>query len=521
MNNKEIIVELKIKRFDPEQNRHFESIYKVPAIQGMSILDVLNYIKEKIDGTLTFRHSCRMGICGSCGVLVNGKAMLACHTQVLHLGERRLEIEPLPNLPIIKDLVVDFDPFFTKFTKITPVLIRTEEELKNPAEFIQKPSDHKKYWDESICIKCSLCYSSCPAAIDPEFLGPSTLTSNYRFIVDSRDKGLNERLKTAAENIWLCTSCSSCSISCPKEIDCATALDNERSFVVEESNGLPRTAIDVFDSAFKYHNPVRMSPGKRMDWSNGLDIKQLPMVEKADLLLFVGCLPSYDVRNQEIARALTYIFNKIGVDFATLGNNEWCCGDHILRLGEKGLFEELAAHNISQFKKYNYNKIVTISPHCYHTFKNDEPYASMKLNVQHFTEFVAEAIKANEIEFTKNIKRKVTYHDPCFLGKRNGIYDAPRNILESIPGLDFVEMKRKKENSFCCGGGAGRTWTDDTEPENRPAVNRINEAMELGVESIITACPFCVSMLEDAVKVLDVEDKIRVKDISEIFKESL
>jgi Fe-S oxidoreductase len=163
---------------------------------------------------------------------------------------------------------------------------------------------------------------------------------------------------------------------------------------------------------------------------------------------------------------------------------------------------------------------VTLSPHCFHTFKNDEPYASKNLIVQHFTEFAAEALKTGKIEITKKINKRITYHDPCFLGKRNEIYDPPRQILESIPGLEFVEMKRKKENSFCCGGGAGRTWTDDTKPENRPAVNRINEATDLGAELIVTACPFCISTLEDAIKVLDIEEKIEVKDISEILRET-
>jgi len=517
----EKVVEFKIKRFDPERNKLYLSIYNVPVLAGMSILDAFLYIKDNRDGTLTFRHSCRMGVCGSCGVLVNGKPMLACYTQVLQLGVDVLEIEPLPNLPVIKDLVVDFHLFFEKFVKIKPILIRAEEELRKPTEFTQMPSDLKKYWDESICIKCSLCYGACPAAIDMEFLGPSSLTTNYRFIVDTRDDGLSERLKTASETIWLCTSCSSCTLSCPKEIDCATVLDNERGLIVEEGVLVPRTTKDVLTSAFKYHNPVRMSPGKRTDWSTGLEIKELPMVEKTDVLYFVGCLPSYDVRNQEIARSIAQIFRKMGVDFAILGNEEWCCGDHILRLGEKGLFEMLAEHNASLFKKYGFDRIVTISPHCYHTFKNDKPYTDIGLNVQHYTQFISEAIKNGRLRPIKAIKKKVTYHDPCFLGKRSGIYDEPREILKSIPGLELVEMGRSRENSFCCGGGAGRIWTEEATPENRPCVNRAKEALELGVEVIATACPFCVTTLEDAVKVLDAEDKIVVQDLSELLREAL
>ena len=518
---KEKIVEFKIHRFDPEHNKHYVSTYDVPARTGMTILEALLYIKDNLDGTLTFRHQCRMGQCGSCGVMVNGTPVLACYTQVLQLGVNTLEIEPLSNLPVIKDLVVDVDPFFEKFLEINPLLIKAEEDFRKPTEFIQLPNDFKRYWDESICTKCSLCYSSCPAAIDVQFLGPSSLTTNYRFLVDTRDEGLSERLKDASETIWLCTSCDSCTLNCPKNIDCARALDDERSLIVEDGMLVPKTAKDVLASAFKYHNPVRMPPSRRTEWSKGLKIKELPTAEKTDILYFVGCLPSYDERNQKIARSMAQIFGKVNVDFATLGNDEWCCGDHILRLGEKGLFEMLAEHNISLFRKYNFNGVVTLSPHCYYVFKNEEPYVDAKINVRHYTQFLAEALENGTLSPTRAVKKRVTYHDPCFLGKRSDIYDEPRKILKAIPSLELIEMGRSRQNSFCCGGGAGRIWTEEATPENRPCVDRAKEALELGVDLIATACPFCVTTLEDAVKVLDVEDKIVVRDISEVLSEAI
>jgi len=453
--------------------------------------------------------------------MVNGEPMLACYTQVLQLGVDTLEIAPLSNFPVIRDLVVDVDPFFEKFSKIKPLLIKSEEQFKKPTEFTQPPSDFKRYWDKSICIKCSLCNAACPASIDRKFLGPSSLTTNYRFLVDSRDEGLNVRLRDASETIWLCTSCDSCTLRCPKEIDCSYALDEERSFIVEDGMLVPRTAKDVFDSVFKYHNPLRMSPSKRTEWSKGLEIKELPSVGKTRILYFVCCSPSYDARNQEIARSVAQILRKVGNDFATLGNEEWCCGDHILRLGEKGLFEELAEHNMSLFKKYDFDSVVTLSPHCYYAFKNEKPYADIRINVQHYTQYLSEAIGRGKLKPTKAVEKKVTYHDPCFLGKRSKVYDEPRKILKSIPGLELVEMKRSRENSFCCGGGAGRVWTEEATPENRPCVDRVREALELEVEVVTTSCPFCVTTLEDAVKVLDAEDRIVVRDISELLMEAL
>ena len=514
----EKIVEFEIHRFDPLQKRHYVSTYDVPVRKGMTVLEALMYTKDNFDGTLAFRHSCRMGICGSCGIMVNGRPMLACYTQVLHLESDSLVIEPLSNMPIIKDLVVDVKPFFDTYDRVKTFLIRTEEELKTPDEFVQMPTDLKRYWDLTLCTKCSICYSACPAVIDERFLGPSTLTTNYRFISDSRDKGSEERLKIMADNVWLCTSCNSCTLFCPKEVDSSSSIVDGRSLVVE-TGVIPRTVMDVLTGTFKYHNPMGTHPSKRMEWAKDLKIKTFPTVTKADILYFVCCLTAYDPRNQETARSMVSLFNNLGVDFATLGTEEWCCGDHILRLGEKGLFETLAEHNMSMFEKFDAERIVTLSPHCYNTFKNDKPYSDAGLHVQHYTQFVAESIDNGELKLPKAVNKKVTYHDPCFLGKRNEIYDAPRQILESINGLELIEMKRTRENSFCCGGGAGRVWTEDATPEKRPCVNRVKEALDLGVEVIATACPFCVTTLEDAVKVLDVENKIIVTDILELLKD--
>ncbi|MEM3356222.1 MAG: (Fe-S)-binding protein, partial [Candidatus Bathyarchaeia archaeon] len=283
----------------------------------------------------------------------------------------------------------------------------------------------------------------------------------------------------------------------------------------------PRTVKDVLESVYKYNNPMGTHQSKRMDWTKGLNVKTYPTVTEAEVLFFGCCSNAFDARNQEPARAMLSIFNQLGVDYATLGTEEWCCGDHILRLGEKGLFEMLAEHNVDMFKRFNAEKIVTLSPHCYNTFKNDKPYTDAKLNVQHYTQFVAEALNKGKLKPAKTVRKRVAYHDPCFLGKRNEIYEAPRQILEAINGLELVEMKRTKQSSFCCGGGAGRVWTEEALPEKRPCVDRVKEALELDVDTVAVACPFCVTTLEDAVKVLEVENKIAVKDVLELLKEAL
>jgi len=514
------IVEFKIHRFEPRRKRQYVSTYKVPVRRGTTILDALFYIKDNLDETLTFRHSCGMGICGSCGIMVNNKPMLACYTQVLQLDCNTFELEPLQNLPVIKDLIVDIQPFIDTYKRIKLTLQKPEEELKRPEEFRQSPADHKKYWDLSLCTKCSICHSMCPAAIDEKFLGPATLATNYRFLTDSRDEAPDERLKPMADNIWLCTQCNSCTLSCPKLVNASSSIVDERGLMVETS-AIPRTVRDVLTGVVKYHNPMGSQPSKRMDWAKDLNVKTFPTVDQTDVLYFVCCTTAYDQRDQEIAKSMIPIFNKLGLSFATLGTEEWCCGDHIIRLGEKGLFEELAAHNVSTFGKFGAQKIVTLSPHCYNTFKNDKPYSEAKLPVQHYTQLVAEAIEQGKLKPTRIVKKKIAYHDPCFLGKRNEIYEPPRQILRAIDGIELVEMERTKSNSFCCGGGAGRVWTEDAPCEKRPSVSRVKEALSLGVEEIATACPFCVTTLEDAVKTLDIENKIQIKDILEILREAL
>lgn len=513
-------VEFKVQRFDPVTQKRSVSSFKVPIRKGTTVLDVLMYIKDNLDDSLTFRHSCRMGICGSCGVNINGKPMLACYTQVLDLQTDSLLVEPLSTLPVVKDLVVDLEPFFATYKRIKSYLIKPEPELQKPDVFGQSPDELKKFWDLTLCIKCSICNSACPAAIDAKFLGPSALTNNYRFVADSRDQGSEERLKPMADNIWLCTQCNSCTLFCPKNLQCAKAIVDDHSLLVESGN-IPRTVKDVLESVYKYHNPMGTPQSKRMDWAKDLNVPTYPTVTKADVLFFTCCSNTFDLRNQQAARNMVEIFQKLGLSFATLGVEEWCCGDHMLRMGEKGLFEELAVHNVDMFKKFTAGKIVTLSPHCYNVFKKDKPYSDEKLNVQHYTEFLHEAISQGKLNLGKPVKRKVAYHDPCFLGKRNDVFDAPRKVLQAIPGLEFVEMTRTKQSSFCCGGGAGRVWTEEAEVEKRPCVDRVKEALSLGVDTVAVACPYCVTTLEDAVKVLDVEDKLVVKDVLELLKEAL
>jgi Fe-S oxidoreductase len=324
------------------------------------------------------------------------------------------------------------------------------------------------------------------------------------------------------ERLFQCTACKACTEVCLSMLDIPKIVEAARSDLVEEGL-VPRTIRGVLISTQKYGNPWNQPKERRINWLKNLgelNLKILSNKGSAGILYFVGCTPSYDSRCQEIARSMVRVFNEADVDFGVLGNEETCCGDPILRIGEKGLFDMLAERNLGNFKKYGANRIVTTSPHCYNTFKNDKPYKDAGLNVQHHTQFLADLIDQGKIRFSKRINKIVTYHDPCFLGRYNGIYEAPRKILESIPGLTLVEMNRTRENSFCCGGGGGRIWMEETS-DTRPSLNRIREAADLKPDIIVTACPFCLLNLEDAVKVIDKEEEIQVMDVVELVKEAL
>ena len=320
--------------------------------------------------------------------------------------------------------------------------------------------------------------------------------------------------------IYRCRDCGACELACPIELDLGRINLLWRSRIAENGILVPKVVNDTMARAFKYHNPMGVSQQERTEWAKGAQIKQLSQVSETSILYFVGCLSSYDKRNQQIARAMSEILRKLDIDYAILGNEEWCCGHHVLRLGERGLFEVLAEHNIDLFKAYTFDRIVTTSPHCYYTFTHDEPYPDLGISVQHHTQLIAEVLNKRGLRLGKALEKKVTYHDPCFLGRRSGIYEEPREILRAIPGVEFVEMKRSRENSFCCGGGAGGFWTEDVPFEDRPSVSRAREALELGVDVVATACPFCVTMLEEALKGLDAEGKVAVRDISELVREA-
>jgi Fe-S oxidoreductase len=235
-------------------------------------------------------------------------------------------------------------------------------------------------------------------------------------------------------------------------------------------------------------------------------------------LYFPGCYPSYDPRMKKVAVATVSILKKAGVDFGILGDRENCCGESIRKAGNETLYKRLARENIKTFIENGVHKILVSSPHCYHTFKNEYPEFNVNFEVVHITQYLSELITKGKLELKSEYKKRITYHDPCYLGRHNGIYDEPREVLNNVPGLELVEMMESRENSFCCGGGGGRIWME-TAKDERFSDFRLEQAAETGADELVTACPYCITNFEDSRLSMKNGESIIIKDITEIISE--
>ena len=258
---------------------------------------------------------------------------------------------------------------------------------------------------------------------------------------------------------------------------------------------------------------------KRTAWAEGITVNSIEEDAESERLWFVGCTPAYDPRAMGMAKALACIFEVAGVDYTTLGSEEVCCGSEMLRAGEEGLFEELSEVNKENFAELEFAEVVATSPHCMNTFIADY---GLDIPVTHYTQLLAALAAEGKLPFGGESEEvKVAFHDPCYLGKQNSIYDAPRNVLKAVPGVELVEFARSRERSLCCEGGGGRMWIEGMGEGERNAQIRVRDAIEMGVDVIATACPFCLLTLEDAVKTTGSEGKIRIFDIAEIVVNSI
>ena len=357
------------------------------------------------------------------------------------------------------------------------------------------------------CYQCGLCDTVCP--------WNRVRTFSMRKIVRQATFGLTE---IESEDMWLCTTCGNCPRQCPrgvKIIESGVALRR----IATEYGVFPtpvRAVRTVSASLMGEGNPLNEKRANRADWAEGLSVKTFS--EGMEILYFPGCYLSYDPRLKKVARATAAILNRAGVDFGILGSKENCCGESIRKTGDEELFKRLARENIKTFIDNGVKKILVSSPHCYHTFKNEYPEFKVNFEVIHISQYLFELIREGRLKISGDYGKKVTYHDPCYLGRHNGIFDEPRQALMKIPSLELIEMPDTRLNSLCCGGGGGRIWMETLKGE-RFSDLRLEQAIGVGAEVLVTSCPYCITHFEESRIALEDNKATEIKDITEIIAE--
>ncbi len=322
------------------------------------------------------------------------------------------------------------------------------------------------------------------------------------------------------QELWACTTCGACQEICPVENEHIRDIVDMRRYLVMTESKMPQELSATFRNNDTNGNPWGLGSDARMEWAEGLGVKTMAEQPDAEILYWVGCAGAYDDRNKKIAIAFVKLLQKANVNFAVLGTEETCCGDWVRRAGNEYAFQALAKQNIETLNKYKVKKIVTACPHGYYTLKHDYPEFGGTYEVIHHSEFIQQLIKEGRLKPVKAMEKTVTYHDSCYLGRHNNIYEAPRDIVSAVPQVRMVEMKRSHANSFCCGAGGARMWLEEKEGDR---INRVRtaEALSVNPDVIATACPFCMTMIDDGVKDKGVEDNVKVLDVAEIVQRSL
>ena len=357
------------------------------------------------------------------------------------------------------------------------------------------------------CYQCGLCDTVCPWNRVTSF--------SMRKLIRQAVFGLTE---IENEDIWRCTTCGRCPQRCPRGVKQIEAGMSLRRLATEY--GVFPTPVKpirgISASLVGEGNPLNEERGKRANWAEGLSVKTF--VEGTDLLYFPGCYLCYDPRLKKVARATAGILNRAGVDFGILGAKENCCGESIRKTGDEELFKKLARENIKNFIEAGVRKILVSSPHCYHTFKNEYPEFMVNFEVVHISEYLLELITLGKLKITGEYAKKVAWHDPCYLGRHNGIFDQPRQVLKKAPGLELIELADSRADSLCCGGGGGRIWME-TQKGERFSDLRLDQAVSSGARVLATSCPYCITNFEDSRLNREDSEAIEIKDITEIIAE--
>jgi Fe-S oxidoreductase len=368
------------------------------------------------------------------------------------------------------------------------------------------------------CLQCGTCSGVCPFGYIMKFPPGKMIGALRAEIFDQVIK---------ADSVWMCISCNACAAFCPSNIPITAALMTRAKEEMLLAGNIPAELQAAMENTQRYGNPLGESPRKRADWTAGIkpEVNILSKTRQpVDVLWFVGDYASYHSRMQPVTKAFAKILNVLGVKFGILGTEEFSDGDSQRLAGERGLFEMVAQKNGQLFKKYKFNEIITTDPHAFNAIKNEYPSLGIKYPVRHYTQFLFERLEQIKPLMKKEVKARVAFHDPCYLGRVNGVFDEPRALLAAIPGIELVELSHQRMNSLCCGGGGGGMWLDGFQWEKahtRLSEWRVREAMAVHVDILAVACPYEPPRFEDATKTIEGAGQLKVREIAELIAESM
>lgn len=396
------------------------------------------------------------------------------------------------------------------------------EEEEKPGVAALEDLSWKQLLSADGCTKCGRCQDECPAHAAEMPLSPREVVLKTKEQLGAGKLAAPDFVHgvLTPEEIWACTTCRACMQACPVLIEHIDMIVDVRRGYVAASK-VPDTVKQALRKMGDTGNPWGLPQDDRIAWAEGINVPFAADKPDFEYLLWVGCAGAYDPRNQKVTRALVSLLNRAGVNYATLGLEEMCCGESARRLGEEGLFQlgmvEMAKET---FKSYNVKKVITQCPHCFNTFRNEYPQFGVNVEVVHHSVFLRDLIAQGKLVPRKNADLVLAFHDSCYLGRHNDIYDAPREAIRAVPGVKILEMEKGREEGFCCGAGGGGMWMD------APGGKRINylrfdQARKTGAKVFGMACPYCMTMFDDAIKFNNLEDEMKVKDVAELVNDSM
>jgi Fe-S oxidoreductase len=391
----------------------------------------------------------------------------------------------------------------------------------------------KDLLDSFSCTECGRCQKVCPASITGKPLNPRGIIHEIKVNLLKNGKLLKKGEKAVLpligeggegscgkEAIWACTTCGACMESCPVFIEQMPKIIQMRRHLVEMEAKFPEELLNLFENMEGRSNPWGIAPSERTKWCAQMEVKPFEK-GKTEYLFYVGCAGSFDSRNKQVTVALAMLLDKAGISWGILGKEEKCCGDSLRRLGNEYVFDRMAKENVAIFKEKGVKKVITQCPHCFSTLKNDYRQFGLELEVIHHSELLRNLVQDGRIKLPKQTSGlgQIVFHDSCYMGRHNGVYDAPREVITLATGAGPAEMARNRENSFCCGAGGGRMWMEENTGE-RINLNRVKEAMELKPDTICVSCPYCMTMFEDGLKDLKAGG-VHVRDVAEVMAEAV